>query len=66
MQDPRRFAVGETFLEWQDPLPCGEAFGNAGGAFAMAMGFVPPQIAQKTASCRDTTSSTSRPAYKAS
>jgi uncharacterized iron-regulated membrane protein len=34
IQDPK-------FLEWQYPLHCGEAFGNIGRAFIMAIGFVP-------------------------
>ena len=41
VQDSKNFSAGETFLEWQYPLHCGEAFGNAGRAFIMAMGFVP-------------------------
>ena len=41
VQDRADFSPGEKFLEWQYPLHCGEAFGNAGRAFIMAMGFVP-------------------------
>ena len=41
VQDRRDFTAGETFLEWLYPLHCGEAFGNAGRAFTMMMGFVP-------------------------
>jgi uncharacterized iron-regulated membrane protein len=41
VQDRKYFTAGETFLEWQYPLHCGEAFGNGGRAFIMAMGFVP-------------------------
>ncbi len=41
VQDRANFTAGETFLEWQYPLHCGEAFGNAGRAFIMLMGFVP-------------------------
>jgi uncharacterized iron-regulated membrane protein len=41
VQDRKNFTAGETFLEWQYPLHCGEAFGNAGRAFIMVMGFVP-------------------------
>jgi len=41
VQDRASFSVGETFLEWQYPLHCGEAFGNYGRAFIMLMGFVP-------------------------
>ena len=41
VQDRRDFTAGETFLEWLYPLHCGEAFGNGGRAFIMAMGFVP-------------------------
>jgi uncharacterized iron-regulated membrane protein len=41
IQDRKNFTSGETFLEWQYPLHCGEAFGNTGRAFVMAMGFVP-------------------------
>jgi uncharacterized iron-regulated membrane protein len=41
VQDRKNCTAGETFLEWQNPLHCGEAFGNAGRAFVMVMGFVP-------------------------
>lgn len=41
VQDRKNFTAGETFLEWQFPLHCGEAFGNAGRAFVMVLGFVP-------------------------
>jgi len=41
VQDRKNFTAGETFLEWQYPLHCGEAFGNAGRAFIMMTGFVP-------------------------
>ncbi len=41
VQDRANFTAGETFLEWQYPLHCGEAFGNAGRAFIMVMGFAP-------------------------
>ncbi len=41
VQDRANFTAGERFLEWQYPLHCGEAFGNAGRAFMLAMGFVP-------------------------
>ncbi|HUI22641.1 MAG TPA: PepSY-associated TM helix domain-containing protein [Methylocella sp.] len=41
VQDRNKFSAGETFLEWQYPLHCGEAFGNAGRALIMVMGFVP-------------------------
>jgi uncharacterized iron-regulated membrane protein len=41
VQDSKNFTAGETFLEWQYPLHCGEAFGNSGRAFIMAMGLVP-------------------------
>ncbi|HUB65381.1 MAG TPA: PepSY-associated TM helix domain-containing protein [Methylocella sp.] len=41
VQDRANFTVGETFLEWQYPLHCGEAFGNSGRTFIMLMGFVP-------------------------
>ncbi|HEY8009195.1 MAG TPA: PepSY-associated TM helix domain-containing protein [Methylocella sp.] len=41
VQDRANFTAGERFLEWQYPLHCGEAFGNAGRAFIMMMGFVP-------------------------
>ena len=41
IQDRAKFTAGETFLEWQYPLHCGEAFGNIGRAFIMLMGFVP-------------------------
>ena len=41
LQDRKNFTAGETFLEWQYPLHCGEAFGNIGRAFIMFMGFVP-------------------------
>jgi uncharacterized iron-regulated membrane protein len=39
--DRANFSAGETFLEWEYPLHCGEAFGNAGRAFIMAIGLVP-------------------------
>ena len=41
VQDRANFTAGETFLEWQYPLHCGEAFGNIGRAFIMVMGFAP-------------------------
>ncbi|SFK69186.1 PepSY-associated TM helix domain-containing protein [Methylocapsa palsarum] len=41
IQDRNTFTAGETFLEWQYPLHCGEAFGNAGRAVVMAAGFTP-------------------------
>jgi uncharacterized iron-regulated membrane protein len=41
VQDRSNFTAGETFLEWQYPLHCGEAFGNLGRAFIMVMGFAP-------------------------
>lgn len=41
VQDRNNFTAGETFLEWQYPLHCGEAFGNAGRAVVMALGFAP-------------------------
>jgi len=41
VQDRAHFTAGERFFEWQYPLHCGEAFGNAGRAFIMLMGFVP-------------------------
>jgi uncharacterized iron-regulated membrane protein len=41
VQDRSNFTAGETFLEWQYPLHCGEAFGNIGRAFIMVMGFAP-------------------------
>jgi uncharacterized iron-regulated membrane protein len=41
IQDRKNFTAGETFLEWQYPLHCGEAFGNTGRAFILLMGFVP-------------------------
>jgi uncharacterized iron-regulated membrane protein len=41
VQDRKNFTAGETFLEWQYPLHCGEAFGNTGRAFIVFMGFVP-------------------------
>jgi uncharacterized iron-regulated membrane protein len=41
MQDRAKFTRGEKFLEWLYPLHSGEAFGNAGRAFIMVMGFVP-------------------------
>lgn len=41
VQDRSNFTAGETFLEWLYPLHSGEAFGNPGRAFIMAMGFVP-------------------------
>jgi uncharacterized iron-regulated membrane protein len=41
VQDRANFTAAERFLEWQYPLHCGEAFGNAGRAFIMMMGFVP-------------------------
>lgn len=41
VQDRAKFTAGETFLEWQYPLHCGEAFGNPGRAFVMFMGVVP-------------------------
>ncbi|HET6377545.1 MAG TPA: PepSY-associated TM helix domain-containing protein [Methylocella sp.] len=41
VQDRAKFTAGETFLEWQYPIHCGEAFGNPGRAFVMFMGFVP-------------------------
>jgi uncharacterized iron-regulated membrane protein len=41
VQDRKKFSAGETFLEWQYPLHCGEAFGNIGRAFILVMGFVP-------------------------
>lgn len=41
VEDRSKFTAGETFLEWQYPLHSGEAFGNFGRAFIMAMGFVP-------------------------
>jgi len=41
VQDRKTFTAGETFLEWQYPLHSGEAFGNAGRAFILLMGFVP-------------------------
>ena len=40
VQDRANFTAGETFLEWQYPLHCGEAFCNYGRAFIMLMGFV--------------------------
>jgi uncharacterized iron-regulated membrane protein len=41
VQDRKSFTAGETFLEWQYPLHCGEAFGNVGRALIMVTGFVP-------------------------
>jgi uncharacterized iron-regulated membrane protein len=41
VRDRKNFTAGETFLEWQYPLHCGEAFGNTGRAFVMTMGFMP-------------------------
>jgi len=41
VQDRAKFSAGERFLEWQYPLHCGEAFGDAGRAFIFALGFVP-------------------------
>ncbi len=41
IQDRKKFTAGETFLEWQYPLHCGEAFGNIGRTFILLMGFVP-------------------------
>ncbi|MGO9236607.1 MAG: PepSY-associated TM helix domain-containing protein [Methylocella sp.] len=41
VQDRTNFTAGETFLEWQYPLHCGEAFGNIGRAFIMVTGFAP-------------------------
>lgn len=41
VQDRKNFTAGESFLEWQYPVHCGEAFGNAGRAIIMLMGFVP-------------------------
>lgn len=41
IQDPKKFTAGEKFLEWQYPLHCGEAFGNAGRTLILLMGFAP-------------------------
>lgn len=41
VQDRAKFTAGETSLESQYPLHCGEAFGNIGRAFILLMGFVP-------------------------
>lgn len=41
VQDRTGFTAGERFLEWQYPLHSGEAFGNAGRAFILSLGFVP-------------------------